>query len=229
MPTIDRRHLLAAVAGVGAVTGIGAVTGLLGRPGVGAAALLATPAQTTGPFYPPSLPLDADADLVQVAGQAQRASGTILHLSGRILDAAGRPVPGARVEIWQCDAFGVYHHPGDRRGPAEPQFQGFGHTLADAQGSYRFRTIVPVPYPGRTPHIHVQVLVAGGRPLTTQMYLAGEPRNDADALYRRLGDRRGLVTVPLAAAPELEPTAKAGARRASFDIVLGPDGTPSAS
>jgi protocatechuate 3,4-dioxygenase beta subunit len=223
MSSIDRRRLLATVGGAGALVALTA------RAAVGAGALLPTPAQATGPFYPPTLPLDADADLVQVAGQAQRASGTILHLGGRILDANGRAVGGARVEIWQCDAFGVYHHPGDRRGPAEPQFQGFGHALADAEGGYRFRTIVPVAYPGRTPHIHFRVVVPGGHPLTTQMYFAGEPLNDGDFLYRRLGERRADVTVLLVPAPELEPSAKTGAKRAGFDIVLGPDGTPSDS
>ena len=93
----------------------------------GAAGPIATPPQTSGPFYPLSLPLDADNDLVIVEGRAERAGGTILHLGGRVLDLAGRPVAGVRVEIWQCDAFGVYHHARDRRGPADANFQGFGN------------------------------------------------------------------------------------------------------
>ena len=127
--------------------------------------LIATPAQTTGPFYPLSLPLDADNDLVIVEGGPERAAGTVLHLGGRVLDVAGRPVRGARIEIWQCDAFGVYHHPGDRGGPADANFQGFGATTADDAGGYRFRTIEPVPYPGRTPHIHFKITGPGFEPL----------------------------------------------------------------
>jgi protocatechuate 3,4-dioxygenase beta subunit len=193
----------------------------------GAADLSMTPPQTTGPFYPLSLPLDADNDLVVVDGRSERASGTILHLAGRVLDPDGRPVRGVRVEIWQCDAFGVYHHPRDPRGPADANFQGFGYTTSDDQGAYRFRTIEPVPYPGRTPHIHFKIAGPGFEPLITQMYLAGNPLNERDGLYRRLGEQARLVTVPLQPAPELEPAAKSGAKRGLFDIVLGPDGVPS--
>lgn len=185
-----------------------------------AAGLPITPAQAEGPFYPLELPLDHDNDLVQVEGRTEPAAGAVLNLGGRVLGADGRPAPGLRVEIWQCDALGVYHHPGDRRGPADPNFQGFGHTIADNQGGYRFRTIVPVTYPGRTPHIHVKILGADVDVLTTQMYVAGHPDNERDGLYRRLGRASELVTVAL------EPDGDGEARRALFDIVLGPDGTP---
>jgi protocatechuate 3,4-dioxygenase, beta subunit len=191
-----------------------------------AAGLIATPPQTTGPFYPLSLPLDSDNDLVIVEGRPERAAGTILHLGGRVLDADARPVRGCRIEIWQCDAFGVYHHPGDRRGPADANFQGFGATTADDQGAWRFRTIEPVPYPGRTPHIHFRIAGPGFEPLTTQMYLAGHPLNERDGLYRRLGEQARQVTVDLEPAPALEPMAKSGAKRGLFDIVLGPGGIP---
>ncbi|HEX6142344.1 MAG TPA: protocatechuate 3,4-dioxygenase [Geminicoccaceae bacterium] len=189
-------------------------------PGAARAALAPTPRQSMGPFYPLELPLDADADLVRVTGRAEEAAGTVLHLTGRVVDIAGRAVEGARIEIWQCDAFGHYHHPGDR-GSADPDFQGFGATRTLAGGAYRFRTIEPVPYPGRTPHIHVKVEAADGRRLTTQMYLEGHPLNQRDGLYRRLGDRARLVTVPVGPAPELEPARKSPAVRASFEIVLG--------
>jgi protocatechuate 3,4-dioxygenase, beta subunit len=205
--------------------GAGALAATAALP-AGAAGLLATPPQSTGPFYPLALPLDADNDLVIIEGRPERASGTILHLWGRVLDPDGRPVRGARVEIWQCDAFGVYHHSRDRRGPADANFQGFGVTTVDDQGAYRFRTIEPVPYPGRTPHIHFKIAGPGFEPLTTQMYLADQPLNARDGLYRRLGEQAQLVTVRLDPAPDLEPTVKSGAKRGLFDIVLGPDGVP---
>jgi len=205
--------------------GAGAVAATAALP-AGAASLIATPPQSTGPFYPLSLPLDADNDLVIVEGRPERAAGTILHLGGRVLDADGRPVRGVRVEIWQCDAFGVYHHPRDRRGPADANFQGFGATTANDEGAYRFRTIEPVPYPGRTPHIHFRIAGPGFEPLTTQMYLADHPLNERDGLYRRLGDQARLVTALLEPAPDLEPAAKSGAKRGLFDIVLGPGGIP---
>jgi protocatechuate 3,4-dioxygenase beta subunit len=214
--SLSRRHLVISAT---AAAGLGAL------PAV-AAGLLPTPRQTAGPFYPLTLPLDADNDLVEVAGRPERAAGTILHLAGRVRGPGGDPVRGARIEIWQCDALGVYHHSRDRRGPPDPNFQGFGTTAVNEDGAYRFRTIEPVPYPGRTPHIHFRIIGPGFEPLVTQMYVADHPLNAEDGIYRRLGERAALVTVRLEPAPDLEPLAKSGAKRAMFDIVLGPDGVP---
>lgn len=214
MTMTSRRRLLCGASALAATAALPA----------GAAGLIATPPQSTGPFYPLSLPLDSDNDLVIVEGRSERAAGTILHLAGRVLDADGRPVRGARLEIWQCDAFGVYHHPRDGGGLADANFQGFGATTVDDQGAYRFRTIEPVPYPGRTPHIHFKIAGPGFEPLTTQMYFADQPLNARDGLYRLLGEQARLVTVRLDPAPDLEPTVKSGAKRGLFDIVLGPGG-----
>jgi protocatechuate 3,4-dioxygenase beta subunit len=160
---------------------------LLVAPGAALAALQTTPGTSEGPFYPVRLPGDNDADLVRVEGAVRQAGGDILHLAGRVVDAGARPVAGARVEIWQCDAGGVYLHPGDRRSELrDAGFQGFGHAIADAAGRFAFRTIVPAPYPGRTPHIHLKVLSGGRHLLTTQLYLADHPRNASDFLFRRL-------------------------------------------
>jgi protocatechuate 3,4-dioxygenase, beta subunit len=215
-PGLSRRHL---------VISASTLAGLHVLP-AGAAALMPTPRQTAGPFYPLELPLDSDNDLVQIADHSERAAGTVLHLGGRVLEPDGRPVRGARLEIWQCDALGVYHHPRDRRGPADANFQGFGSTTVADDGAWRFRTIEPVPYPGRTPHIHFRILGPGFEPLVTQMYIAGHPLNAQDGIYQRLGERASLVTVTLAPAPDLEPHLKSGAKRALFDIVLGPNGVP---
>ena len=173
---------------------------------IGASALLATtpvlaedraptPRMTEGPFYPTSFPRDTDADLTRVEGRAAAAKGTILDVSGRVLDRSGAPRPGARVEIWQCDAQGEYHHVGGREG--DPDFQGFGAVLTDADGRYAFRTIKPVAYPGRTPHIHFNVLEGGKRRITSQMFVEGEPGNASDGLYRSLGREAKLVTMKL--------------------------------
>ncbi|MEQ8246122.1 MAG: protocatechuate 3,4-dioxygenase [Alphaproteobacteria bacterium] len=184
-----------------------------------AAVLAPTPRQSTGPFYPESLPLDADNDLLQVVGRDRRGAGDVLHLTGRVRDVAGRAIESARVEIWQCDAQGRYHHTGDRRGgsAADSYFQGFGHTQTDGEGLYRFRTIVPVPYPGRAPHIHFRVAAPARDPFVTQMYLRGHPANPRDVLFRRLSavDQERLVVV-LTSATDIE----AGARRGAFEIVL---------
>ena len=200
------------------VVACAALVGFYGRaPAL--AALGATPQQGEGPFYPVHLPLDSDNDLVRVSGVAASAQGTVTHVLGRILDRIGRPISGARVEIWQCDAKGRYHHPGDRRGMSPDEaFQGFGATVTDSQGAYRFRTIRPVPYPRRTPHIHFAVLAPGYERFVTQMYVAGEPDNVRDRPLNSVRDpnTRARLIVALDPAPGIEDGALAG----TFDIVL---------
>jgi protocatechuate 3,4-dioxygenase beta subunit len=186
-----------------------------------AAGLPSTPRQTAGPFYPQTFPADADNDLVYVTGHDRAAKGTVTYVSGRVLEASGRPVSGLRVEIWQCDANGRYHYVHDASAdrPLDENFQGYGQILTDASGGYRFRTIRPVPYPGRTPHIHFAVSGPGLPRFTTQMYVAGEPLNERDGILMSLRDPadRARLIVPLRPAAEAEPNALAG----TFDIVLG--------
>jgi protocatechuate 3,4-dioxygenase beta subunit len=154
-----------------------------------------TPAQTEGPFYPVELPADSDADLL-VQGPRRYAKGRVAVLEGTVTDTAGRAVGGAAVEIWQCDQDGHYHHPGDG-GRADPDFQGFGRVVIGADGAYRFRTIRPAPYSGRTPHIHLKVRLGPRELLTTQVYVQGDPGNTRDFLWQRLNaDDRAALTVP---------------------------------
>jgi protocatechuate 3,4-dioxygenase beta subunit len=209
-PPLKRREVLAGVAA------------LLARPPASfaaASALVVTPGQTEGPFYPLSFPVDMDADLVLVKGQAARAMGQITHVSGRVLNRRGEIVHGAALEIWQCDANGIYHHP---RAPGHARhdrgFQGYGRTQVDAAGRYAFRTIRPVAYPGRTPHIHFKVHAPGLGRLTTQLYIAGEPQNATDAVLNAIRDRaaRESVIVRLEDASDVEP----GALKGTFDVVL---------
>ena len=181
-----------------------------------ARAVIPTPSGSEGPFYPTTRMRfnDIDNDLVKIDGEVERAGGEIVMLTGRVLDSAGNPVAGARVEIWQCDANGRYLHRGDSGwNSRDPAFQGFGHDLTGADGSYSFRTIKPVPYAGRTPHIHVKVLLANRERLTTQFYLPDHPGNRNDWLYQRVPQaKRELVTmnfIPSGQAP-----------RATLDIVI---------
>ena len=170
-----------------------------------------TPAQTEGPFYPVTLPADTDFDLL-TQGAVRYSKGQPVSLSGAVIDTAGRAVRGAAVEIWQCDQQGHYHHPGDG-GRADAAFQGFGRVLVDARGDYRFRTIKPVPYTGRTPHIHVKVRLAQRELLTTQLYVEGDPGNERDFLWRRLDAAdRAAVTAPFTRSGE--------GLQARFEIVV---------
>lgn len=202
-----------------------AAAGLLATPAMAAAQkLLTTPRQMAGPFYPLELPLDNDNDLTFVEGQEGRALGQITDLTGSIVDSNGRPLANTRIEIWQCDANGRYRHPRENgKAPLDPAFQGHGHTLTNADGQYRFRTIRPVAYPGRTPHIHVAVFPQGEKPFVTQLYIADEKANQHDFLFQRIAtEKRHLVVA------DFRPTDRPETDyQASFDIILDrKQGTP---
>jgi protocatechuate 3,4-dioxygenase beta subunit len=165
---MDRRRALKFAAGLAAVplalpargTGLAPTPAC---PGEGA-----TPSQTEGPFYTPRTPLKtsflADAD------------GERLTLQGYVLDTRCTPLPGTWIDLWHADALGAYDNTG---------FRLRGHQFTDAGGRYRFETIVPGLYPGRTRHFHVKLRAPGaGRVLTTQLYFPDEPGNARDGLFR---------------------------------------------
>ncbi len=192
--------------------------GLLAAPGVFAARLTETPRQTEGPFYPDHLPLDTDNDLLVINNALTSAVGEVSYVSGRILDARGEPLRNAVVEIWQCDAHGAYLHSGTgNKESRDKNFQGFGRFVTGSTGEYLFRTIKPVPYPGRTPHIHYAIKQGDKRMLTTQLYIKGFPQNATDGIYRGLGNKQPLVTTDFA--PLKGSTL--GELTAHFEIVIG--------
>jgi protocatechuate 3,4-dioxygenase, beta subunit len=167
-------------------------------------------AMTDGPFYPSRAwraqwtDWDADLSRVQRGAQFLQARGEWLGFAGTVADVNGRLIDNAEVEIWQCDVMEVYRHPrgGMAPGRFDEGFQGFGATKSAADGSYRFRTIKPVPYPGRTPHIHVKLRHAGFGELTTQLFVAGDSGNARDFLWRQLdADERTALEMKLAPAP----------------------------
>jgi protocatechuate 3,4-dioxygenase beta subunit len=217
----NRRRFLGSAAALGSLF---AVRGLFAEE------LTKTPPLTEGPFYPDKLPLDTDNDLLILNDSTTPAVGEITHLSGRVLGPTGSPIRSAYVEIWQCDHHGAYLHAdssnADKR---DANFQGYGRFLTDAKGRYYFRTIKPVPYPGRTPHIHFGISRNGKRIFTSQLLIKGEQQNERDGIFRAIQDeklRAALCTdfTPL-------PDSRIGELQANWDIVLGrtpedPDDAP---
>ncbi len=186
---------------------------------------VATPPQTMGPFFPREKPLDVDNDLTRI-GAGGLASGTPIHVIGRVVDKGGRPVAGAVVEIWQADAIGRYHYVNDGRDvPMDVNFQGYGHDTTDDEGAYRFLTIQPPPYPAsaswmRPAHIHFRISGPGFERLATQLYFLGDPHLATDRVFNAIRDpaqRASVVVSVEAPAAGLEPAA--GVCR--FEIVLG--------
>lgn len=185
--------------------------------------LLPTPRLTEGPFYPDKMPLDQDNDLIKISDSITPAVGEITHLTGRVLTSSGEPVRNATVEIWQCDANAVYLHTRDsepKKDQQDKHFQGFGRFTTASSGEYRFRTIKPVPYPGRpAPHIHVKVKQGDRELLTTQFLIRGHEGNAKDGVYAGLRDiiDRELVLVDFTPVKD----SKIGEYAANFDIILG--------
>lgn len=179
-----------------------------------------TPPQTEGPFYPDKLPLDTDNDLIIINNAITPAVGEITHLTGRILDAKGSPVRNALVEIWQVDAKAVYLHTADSgKKSRDTNFQGYGRFLTGSSGEYYFRTIKPVPYPGRTPHIHFKIRKGSKELLTTQCYVKGEARNERDGIFRGIRDPKAREAVLVDFAPIKD--SRIGELSARWDIILG--------
>lgn len=202
-------------------SGAFAAVAALGGGAAAAESLRRTPSQGLGPFYPLEKPLDEDADLTLVKGRKERAAGQVVHVMGRVLSAAGRPVKGARMEIWQANSHGRYAHPGDNNpAPLDPNFQGYANLVTDAEGRYRFKTIKPSAYPaGRTmrpAHIHFDIAGSASR-LATQMYFPGDPFLEKDWLVAAAGESMKLLIADVRPpTPDLEPDSLL----ATWDIVL---------
>jgi protocatechuate 3,4-dioxygenase beta subunit len=161
-----------------------------------------TPPATAGPFYPTARPADQDWDLTRLKGSRGAARGQAINVMGRVVDREGRPLAGARVDLWQANAAGRYDHPRDGSdAPLDTNFQGSAVLVADAEGRFRVRTIKPGGYGDsfgrRTPHIHLTVTGARER-LTTQMYFPGEPGNATDVLLRNANPREAVIARAIA-------------------------------
>jgi len=194
---------------------------LFAVPGLFAEQLALTPRQTEGPFYPDKLPLDTDNDLIVINDGLNPAVGEITWLSGRLLTTAGSPIRNATIEIWQCDSTGVYLHAGTggNKAKRDTNFQCFGRFVTGSTGEYVFRTIKPVPYPGRAPHIHLAVKRRGQKELVSQCYIKGHAGNEKDSVWKRISDPRQRENVTIDFAPLAG--SKVGELTARWDIVMG--------
>jgi protocatechuate 3,4-dioxygenase, beta subunit len=137
-----------------------------------------------------------EADLtIQHSGEP---IGERIVVAGRVVDGEGRPVAGQLVEVWQANAAGRYLHKRDQHpAPLDPNFTGVGRCLTGADGSYRFQTIKPGPYPWRNhlnawrpAHIHFSLFgTSFSQRLITQMYFPGDPLFDLDPIYQSIPDQ----------------------------------------
>jgi protocatechuate 3,4-dioxygenase beta subunit len=134
--------------------------------------------QTEGPFFKPRSPERSDL-------REPGTKGTQFELSGFVLTRSCRAVAGAVVDLWHADERGEYDNTG---------FRYRGHVITGPNGAFRFHTIVPAIYPGRTRHYHVKVQAPASRLLTTQLYFPNEPANLRDGLFQR----ELLMRVPVA-------------------------------
>ncbi len=215
---ITRREILGMAAALGGLALTQPMSSVLAQE----AKRQLTPEQIMGPFYPIIRPLDHDADLTVIKGKQRPAEGKVIHLTGRVLNIKGEPVRGAKVELWQANTHGRYDHPTDTNpAPLDPNFQGYGVQITDAEGRYRFKTIKPGAYPvgpnwARPPHIHFDIMGKNDR-LVTQLYFPGEPLNEKDDIFNQLGSYKD------AAIGKLLPRAKdveADSLVLAWDIIL---------
>jgi len=169
-----RRRLLKGVA----ASGIMGLFSGLSSSAITATALAPTPAcdddneptraETEGPYYTPNSPERADFREPGVAG-------TPILLTGLVISRSCVPLARVFVDLWHADNDGIYDNNG---------YRCRGHQFTGSDGSYRFATIIPGLYPGRTRHFHVKFREPMGTRLTTQFYFPDEPGNEHDQLFR---------------------------------------------
>jgi protocatechuate 3,4-dioxygenase beta subunit len=152
----------------------------------------ATESTVFGPFY-----REGARELPAGATISQDGRGEPAVVTGRVLSTDGRPIPGALLDVWETDENGLY----EQQDPEQPDMNLRGKFRADSEGRYFFVGIKPVSYPipsngpvgkllhmlGRHPfrpaHIHLLVSADGFMPVTTHLFVKGDPYLDSDAVF----------------------------------------------
>jgi protocatechuate 3,4-dioxygenase beta subunit len=203
-------------------------------PGYLAEALTISPTVTQGPYYPlvNNIPLDKDNDLVHLNDSLTAATGTITHVSGRVLDGSGDPIRGTLVELWHADYRGEYLYSANatRNPNMDANFAGFGQYLTGRDGAFRFRTIKAGLYTGRTRHFHWGLTIPGQLTRTTTQTFWNETsigltgsawatQNSNDNVYSTITNAEQRASVLLDYTPV--PGTTTGEVQAAWDYVTG--------
>ncbi|MBS1948645.1 MAG: DUF3471 domain-containing protein [Bacteroidetes bacterium] len=203
---------------LGLTLGTGAISTSFAIPFTGQAndECKATPILELGPYAVMKYrkQADHDIDLTQIEGNSGVAIGQIITVFGRITDKHCNPIQSAIVEIWQANHYGKYHHEYDKSEyKDDPNFQGWGQAITNEFGEYKFKTIYPAPYGGRTRHIHFKVSRRDYHELTTQLFFEGEERNKKDPILKIFThEEQQLITRPV--------IDKGNAKQVEFNLVL---------
>ena len=159
--------------------------------------LRASTSQTIGPYLRIGLEWMVIEDMAP-----QGVAGQRVRLEGKVLDADGKPVNDAAVEIWQANSHGKYASPADTQDkPLEPGFRGYGRSLTDDAGAFRFRTIKPGRVPGpdgqlQAPHLVVTIFMRGLlKQLVTRLYFPDEPANADDPILKLVPPERRATLI----------------------------------
>jgi len=140
--------------------------------------------------YPGARAINPSNNLVLPAGKAVAAEGQKITITGKVRDKNCAPVANAVVELWQHNPYGrwILATDADLAG-AEPSFAGAGRTYTNNEGEFTFFTAFPAPVGKRAPFVNFKIEPQGLSDFTTAAFFAGDERNDADVVFKKLSEK----------------------------------------